>query len=315
MKSGVGGRILGVALLALGALVVAPASQAQAARDKSTTVFVGHSLINFDMPEYVGAIATSKGLTYSKAVQVIIGSPLRLNFENCRRASSSYGAPGNFSFSCDALESGTASGPWDAVVVTEANNTLANHRRYNNTEEYVARYLELVRSRNPAGRALLFTTWEALPTYGSDWGARQAADLADYEEVARSASQIAASRGGGGAVEVIPVNIALRDLLARIASGGIPGITSRDQIFMDDVHMTRAGNYFVACVVFAALYNRSPEGATESVPSPYAGQEPLVDLSGGAGRAMQRLAWDVVTAYRTGGVALRPKPPGSLQVQ
>jgi hypothetical protein len=309
-----GVRIFAVALFGLSSVMAAPAAFAQA-RDAASVVFVGHSLINNDMPEYLGTIASSKGLSYAKAVQVIIGSPLRLNYENCRRASSSYSAPGNFSFSCDALEAGTGSGPYDAVLVTEANNTLANHRQYNNTDDYVARYMELLRGRNPAGRTLLFTTWEALPTYGASWGPRQAADLAAYEVVARSAEQIAAGRGTSGTVEVVPVNIALRDLLARIASGGIPGITSRDQIFMDDVHMTRAGNYFVACVVFAVLYNRSPEGAAESVPSPYAGQPALVDLTGGAGRAMQRLAWDVVSTYRTGGVAVRPKPPGSLQVQ
>lgn len=313
-KFAVGGRIIAVALLGLGSIMAAPAAVAQM-RDSASVVFVGHSLINNDMPEYLGTIASSKGLSYAKAVQVIIGSPLRLNYENCRRASSSYGAPGNFSFSCDAIESGTGSGPYDTLLVTEANNSLANHRRYNNTDDYVARYMELLRGRNPAGRTLLFTTWEALPTYGADWGGRQAADLAAYEDVARSAAQIAAGRGTNGTVEIVPVNIALRDLLARIASGGIPGITSRDQIFMDDVHMTRAGNYFVACVVFATIYNRSPEGASETVPSPYAGQPPLVDLTGGAGRAMQRLAWDVVSTYRTGGVALRPKPPGSLQVQ
>jgi hypothetical protein len=311
----VGGRILALALLGFSSIIAAPAAFAQA-RDKASVVLVGHSLINYEMPEYLGTLASSKGLAYSKALQVIIGSPLRLNFENCRRATAGYqDVPSSFSYSCDAIESGTGSGPYDAVLVTEANNTLAGHRQYNNTDEYVARYMELLRGRNPAGRTLLFTTWEALPTYGASWGAKQAADLAAYEEVARSAAQIAAGRGTGGTVEVVPVNIALRDLLARIASGGVPGVTSRDQIFMDDVHMTRAGNYFVACVVFAVLYNRSPEGATEVVPSPYAGQPALVDLSGGAGRAMQRLAWDVVSTYRTGGVAVRPKPPGSLQVQ
>ncbi len=314
-KFRVGGRIIALALAGFSSMVMAPAALAQS-RDKASVVLVGHSLINYDMPEYLGTIATSKGLSYAKALQVIIGSPLRLNYDNCRRATAQYrDVPGSYSYSCDAIESGTGSGPYDAVLVTEANNTLAGHRQYNNTDEYVARYLELIRGRNPAGRTLLFTTWEALPTYGADWGSRQAADLAAYEEVARNAAQIAARRGTTGDVEIVPVNIALRDLLARIASGSIPGITRPDQIFMDDVHMTRAGNYFVACVVFAVLYGRSPEGATEVVPSPYAGQPALVDLSGGAGRALQRLAWDVVSTYRTGGVAVRPKPPGSLQVQ
>ena len=305
-------RFVMVPAVIVAALLVSTAAPAQmpAARNQASVVYVGHSLINYDMPSYVGSIAASKGMSYSKAVQVIIGSPLRVNYENCRRATATYSPPSAYTFSCDAIDTGN----FDTVVLTEANNTLASHRQFNNTDEYVSRYLEQLLRRNPSGRTLLFTTWEALPTYGADWGARQAADLAGYEDVARRAAQLAAARGVSGSIEVIPVDIALRDLLTRIDRGEIPGV-SRSTIFLDDVHMTNAGNYFVACVVFAAIYNRSPEGASETVPSPYPGQPPLVDLSGGAGRTLQRLAWDTVTAYRTGGAVARPKPPGSLQVR
>jgi hypothetical protein len=303
---------LAAALLAV--IAVNPA-QAQALNPKSqaSTVFVGHSLINFNMPEYVGQIAASKGLSYQKAVQVIIGSPLRLNYEKCRRAGNEQSPNENYSWSCDAIDTGTSSGPYDTLVLTESNNTLALARQWNDTDGYVARYMQLMLNRNPSGRVMLFTTWEALPTYGSEWGARQAADLAAYEDVARHAMEIAASQGTSGRVEVIPVNIALRDLLARIDRGDAAGLT-RSRIFLDDVHMTNVGNYFVACVVFAAIYNRSPEGALDVVPSPYSGQPALVNLSGGAGQFMQRLAWDVVSTYRSGAV-LRPRPPGSLQVR
>ncbi len=76
-KFAVGGRIIAVALLGLGSIMAAPAAVAQM-RDSASVVFVGHSLINNDMPEYLGTIASSKGLSYAKAVQVIIGSPLRV---------------------------------------------------------------------------------------------------------------------------------------------------------------------------------------------------------------------------------------------
>ena len=298
------------AVLALVGIFVAPSTYAQtpAPKNQVAAVFVGHSLINWDMPDYLGVIASSKGLGYRKAVQMILGSPLRVNYENCRQGSTP--APTErWSWSCDAIETGN----YDTLVLTEANNTLASHRQWNDTDGFVARYAELLLSRNPAGRVMLFTSWEGLPTYGSEWGARQAGDLAGYEDVARRAGEIAASRGVNTRIEVIPVNIALRDLLARIDRGDAAGLT-RSRIFLDEVHMTAVGNYFVASVVFAAIYNRSPEGATEVIPSPYAGQPALVDLSGGTGQFLQRLAWDTVATYRSGTV-VRPKPPASLQVR
>jgi hypothetical protein len=246
------GRSLAVAvLLALASMAQQSMAQALTARTKASVVMVGHSLINYDMPSYLGYLASSKGLSYQKAVQVIIGSPLKHNHENCRRSISVMQVPSSFSFSCDAIDSGTGSGPYDTLIITEGNNGIANKRAYSYTDEYVARYLEQFTSRNASGRVLLFTTWEALPTYGSDWLNRQAGDLAQYEDIAKVSAQIAASRGTTGKVEIIPVNIALRDLIIQIERGGVSGVTSRSDIFMDDVHMTRLGNYFVACVVFS----------------------------------------------------------------
>lgn len=307
-----------VAAAMLGAGVFFPATspaQALAPRSSASVVMVGHSLINYDMPNFLGHLASSRNLTYSDALQVIIGSPLKHNYENCRRASSTAPSGGAFAFSCDAIDAGTPSGPYDTLILTEGNNGIANKRQYSKTDDYVALYMEMFLKRNRSGRVLLFTSWEALPTYGSQWLGSQAADLAQYEDIARTAAGIAASRGTNGTVEVIPVNIALRDLIAQAEGGRIPGVTSRSAIFMDDVHMTRLGNYFVACVVFSAVYGRSPEGGTGRIPSPYSSQPPLLDLPQATAAALQRLAWDVVSTYRTGSAPARPKPPGSFTVR
>lgn len=311
-----GGRSLAAAVL-LAVAATAPQSMAQAltTRTKASVVMVGHSLINYDMPSYLGYLASSKGLSYQKAVQVIIGSPLKHNYENCRRSTSTMQIPASFSFSCDAIDSGTGSGPYDTLIVTEGNNGIANKRTYSDTDEYVARYLEQFKSRNASGRMLLFTSWEALPTYGSDWLNRQAEDLAQYEDIARVSAQIAASRGMTGTVEIIPVNIALRDLIIQVERGGISGVTSRSDVFMDDVHMTRLGNYYVACVVFSVVYGRTPEGATGLIPSPYSSQPPLLEIPASTAVALQRQAWSTVSSYRGGTSTVRPKAPTSLQVR
>jgi hypothetical protein len=319
-KQQLGGRCSWAVVLALATLMVAPLASAQSlpAKNQAAAVLVGHSLINFEMPVFLQALADSKGLQFAKAVQVMIGAPLRTNLEGCRRATSALVVdPEKFAFSCDAIAAGSPLGPYDTLVLTDANNTIASLRQWQRTDEAIADYMDIFLARNPAGRVMLFTTWESTNTYGAAWPDRQAADLAIYEDMARAATAIAATRGHSTTVEVIPVDIAIRDLIIRSERGDIPGITNRSQIFYDDVHMSRLGNYYVACVVFAGIFNRSPEGGTGLVlGGTYANAPVMIDLPVSTASAIQRLAWEVVSTYRGSVVApLKPKPPGSLLVR
>ena len=56
------------------------------ARSSARVVFVGHSLINYQMPLYFKQIASSKSVSLESVVQVMNGTPLRGNWENCRAA-------------------------------------------------------------------------------------------------------------------------------------------------------------------------------------------------------------------------------------
>jgi hypothetical protein len=306
-------------LFALATLFVAPFSSAQPLppRNQASAVMVGHSLINYDMPAFLQAMADSKSLQFTKAVQVLLGTPLRVNLNNCRRSTSTQVVPTEvFTFSCDAIDAGTASGPYDTLILTDANNTIASNRQWWTTDLAIAEYMDLFLARNPAGRVLLFTTWESTNTYGTAWPDKQAADLAFYEDMARSATAIANSRGHNTTVEIIPVDIAIRELIYRSERGEISGVTNRAEFFLDDVHMNRLGNYFVACVVYSAIFNRSPEGATGRVlGGTYANAPVMIDLPASTATALQRLAWEVVSTYRGAATSLKPKPPGSLQVR
>jgi hypothetical protein len=112
------------------------------------------------------------------------------------------------------------------------------------------------------------------------------------------------------------VDIAIRELIYRSERGEISGVTNRSEFFLDDVHMNRLGNYFVACVVFAATFNRTPEGATGRVlGGTYANAPVMIDLPTSTATALQRLAWEIVSTYRGAAATLKPKPPGSLQVR
>jgi hypothetical protein len=284
-------------------------------RSSANTVFVGHSLINYDMPRMVQAMAASRsGMRLTSAVQVINGAPLSFSWERCRRANWSGQWPPR-EFACDEIEAGSVSGLYDSLIATDANNSIESNRIWNRTHEQLERFMDLLLSRNPQGRTFMYTSWESWDFHNGRWLEAIDSELAQYETIARQAEQISASRGRNGRVEVLPVNLALRNLVRAIQRGEVPGVINRQQIFDDGVHMTQLGNYFVASVVFAALFNQSADGVTNAIPGEYGGT--LVQVPPATATAFHRIAWQTISSYRGGasGVATRPGAPQSLRVQ
>jgi hypothetical protein len=301
-------------------LPAAAQSSSFPARSSARVVFVGHSLINYQMPLYFKQIASSKSVSLESAVQVNNGTPLKGNWEGCRKAQFSGQYPPR-SFACDAIDAGSASGPYDTLIATDANNSIQSNRIYNAADKYLELFMNLLLAKNPSARTFAYTTWESLNfVYASgSWIDNQAADLAQYQLIASQAQKRSADRGQNGKVDVIPMDIALRDLVLKAERGEIPGITSRSQIFKDDNHMNELGNYYVACVVFAAVYNQTPAGATTNMTGEYGGTE--LSVSGQTASALQSLAWQTIVNYRAGTTtnpppaAKSPKAPQNLKVQ
>ena len=77
-----------------------------------------------------------------------------------------------------------------------------------------------------------------------------------------SANQIAQQKGYSGEIKLIPTNLAIKTLVEAIQAGQIPGISSYNEVFFDDVHLSPLGNYYVATLVYSALFNKQSEGAT-----------------------------------------------------
>jgi hypothetical protein len=64
----------------------------------------------------------------------------------------------------------------------------------------------------------------------------------------------------GYKVNVILMSLALKTLINAIESGLIEGLSTRKDIFEDNLHLNPAGNYFAASVLYAFLYKQSSEG-------------------------------------------------------
>ena len=76
---------------------------------------------------------------------------------------------------------------------------------------------------------------------------------------------------------------------------GLVNVIKKDRKFMaefhyGDVHVSLLGSYFTACVLFAAIYDKSPEG----LPSVF--QEYKIDKE--QPRILQVTAWETVQEWR-----------------
>jgi hypothetical protein len=310
-------RLLGLLATCCGVLGIAFAAQPTPVASVGA-VYVGHSLINNWMPYMVKSLAASvPGLGYRQTVQVIPGATIIYNWNNCRQATAAQ--TWGIEYACDAIENATPQAPVDTLIVTMANGMYwPDHPDWiSSTPEEYNLFLQLFKSRQPTGRAFYFTQWEHQDSsrlVGRDWTDWIAEELGFYERVVER-TELLYQQATGQSVDVtiIPAALGLRDLIWEAEAGRIPGLTSRNQIFTDTVHLNYLGNYFLACIVFASIYERSPEGATGRTIGMHG--DVMTDLDPTMTQKLQSLAWKVVSNYRGWtATTVRPRAPGGFQV-
>lgn len=310
------------ALLSSCALLASTAALAQTPPpvNSAKIMYVGHSLINDDMPYIVQVMAEDNGLTARNKVQWIVGSPLAYNWDTCRRSSNMRDPTDTFA--CDEMDQGTDIGPFDVFIATQANNAIMHPDDpwdLGSTPEDYEKFMEVFLGNNPNGRSFFYTVWEGLGSQwhqGQDWTTRIPDELRKQEMWAEKASEVYLEKTGKNAVvDVIPVNLALQKMILAAEAGQVPGITDRQQLFSDDVHLSQIGYYYVACVVYASVFQQSAAGATGRITGSW-GQE-VANFDSTFARQLQDRAWDVVAEYRgwSGPAPSRPRPPTSLTVQ
>ncbi|SFC58838.1 PKD domain-containing protein [Pseudoalteromonas denitrificans] len=272
-------------------------------------VFVGHSLINYDMPYILQQLTQdAQNLTMQNAVQVMNGAPLRYNWDFCTESSFTGQWPPE-SFACDAIEAGTVQGAYNTLIVTDANNSIHSNHEWNHPQLHINNFLELMKNKDPQSRAFFYTSWEALDYHTGEWTDAIAFELAEYEEIIAQAKQISADLGRHAEFELIPANLALRELILQIESGQISGLSQRADIFADNVHMNNLGNYFMANVVFSAIFKRSPVGLTNQV---NAKNGVNIHVDSVLAQQLQALAWQVVSNYYSDDGQVNQAPNGEI---
>ena len=257
-------------------------------------LFVGHSLVGPDLPPLVEGGLRQMRDQSTVAAQVINGAPLRFNLQN------GAGAEG-----VDARAE-LAKGETEVLILTEA-IPLAEHLKWNDTAGQIAAYAELARAANPNTRVFLYETWHSRksgpgteiagdPGSGTPWRDRLTSDLALWEGAVRDA------QGKGADVALIPAGQAMARLTDAVAAGQVPGISSMDEFFKDDIHLSDKGLYFVALVHLAAITEKTPVGLPAKLTRSWKSRDAVIGDA--LASALQRIAWEAVSAYTPA-----PAPP------
>ncbi len=144
---------------------------------------------------------------------------------------------------------------------------------------------------------LLWTTWTSLDGTEGPWRPTLDEYEAYWEELMDYAN---ANRPAGATpVYIIPGHRMMRRIYDDIQLGQVPDITSIDELFGDNIHTNSLGDYAIAMIHYACIYNESPVGLPAQLMTnpPQGFQYPSPSLA----HYIQTIVWEEVTNYdRTG---------------
>ncbi|MBC5837721.1 T9SS type A sorting domain-containing protein [Flavobacterium muglaense] len=262
--------------------------------------YVGHSLVNQDMPAMTQALAVNASKTSSFGYQIINGSSLQYNYNNAA------GAQGTSFFNA------FPAGNFNKLIVTEA-VPLQNHLTWSASYQYANNFYTYAKNNN-SGKPLkfyIYETWHCInsgilgtngTTYGCAYDDSQNSTLlwyprlkADFPLWTGIVNSVRSQNNTDTQIWMVPAGQAMYNLATLINAGSVPGISSIRELFKDDIHLTNKGNYFIACVMFSCIYEQSPQGLTNSLNTIYGTAYDDMPTTAQA-TIMQRIAWDTVTS-------------------
>ncbi|NMH88627.1 T9SS type A sorting domain-containing protein [Flavivirga algicola] len=260
--------------------------------------FIGHSLIAHTIPQMIDELANDDAeTTYNFAKQIINGSPLSNQWENPERGE------GDWDYSIDL-----PTGNYDRLIVTEA-VPLQNHLTWSNTYEIVDNFNNFFHQHSPNGQMYIYETWHCINSgpglvgcsYDNDdhlpWRQRLDDDLVKWEGIADYTNALNPDKE----VLIIPGGQAMGRLYDAIENNTLSGVNSIEHFYSDDIHLNEIGSYFIACVMYATIYKKSPEGLTVNTNNVWG--IPYDSPGDTLGRQLQEIAWATVSGYDRSGVS------------
>jgi hypothetical protein len=259
---------------------------------------LGHSLVNRDMPAMLAQLAPP---AHNYQSQLGWGTTLKAHWGDAEiNGFAEENAHSQFRPAREAL----ASGEYDAVILTEMVE-IRDALRYFDGARYFSLLAAEAAAARPDVRLYLYETWHRLDDEDG-WLDRIDRDLDRYW-LSQLTHPALAALPATAKLHLIPAGQVLaafvRDVEAR---GGLADVPDRTGLFgkaedgsVDPIHLNDLGNYLVALVHYAALYQRSPAGLPFALTR--ADGSPAVAPLPETAALMQKIAFDVVESVGLSG--------------
>jgi hypothetical protein len=261
---------------------------------------LGHSLVNRDMPAMLAQLAPS-GHSYDS--QLGWGTTLQAHWGDAPiNGFEAENAHPRFRPALEAVQSGD----YDAIVMTEMVEIRASIRYYD-SPHYLARWAGEALAARPNVRLYLYETWHQLDD-PEGWLERIDRDHELYW-LSRVLGPALAGLPDGAQIFLIPAGPVLAAFVRRVeAMGGLGNVRDRTDLFaraedgaLDPIHLNDLGNYLVALVHYAVLYQRSPIGLPNALSR--ADGSPAVAPDPKVAQLMQEVTDSVVKSLGLSGLA------------
>ena len=177
-----------------------------------------------------------------------------------------------------------------------------------NEAEHSANFFAAAREHSPDVQPWLYSQWPVKSGTGSwaeaKWrkeeapagvrpsGGDYAAGCENHLRYFEAVRETINKTWKGKPVLIVPTARAMAEAMKAIEAGQVPGLSDFGAFYSDDLHLTPKGRWFVANVVMACLGKESPDGKTAVLNS---------GLTEAQAKALQKIAWDVVSDYEHAG--------------
>lgn len=249
------------------------------------------------MPPYLARIADSLGTPLQWNRQYMVGSAIkhrargRGNESGWAGYTQGYNRDSNGMNVVDELRRQ----PYDVLLITEQHG-LIDSLVWHDTVRHLRHYHELFIAGNPKGRSYFYEPWLGIPGKSEvqRWVAYERTASPLWQCIATRINASLAAEGRSDRIASLPAALALAELVDRATQGvGVEGVSGAsvaetiDRLFVDNVHLRPLAAYYVALVVYAGVFERSPTGAW--APD---------GVSPAQAASLQRVAGEVMVRYR-----------------
>ncbi len=274
-------------------------SQSACAQKKVNAFYLGHSLSDPIIDRIDAMVDHHEELDFSFRYQTNPGSSLKQSWEIKGK-----GYPVNNPFYAGYYHEqyGLPTGKFDVFVLTES--VLRRMDNIHETYQYADSFYTFAARHNPDIQIYLYEVWHCInsgtPTAcpwdvdANTWRPRLDDDLPMWESVVDTLNSRFKPKKP---VRLIPGGQGMAALYDAVIAGTVPGVSSLDDLFSDDIHINGIASYFVSCIHFATIYGQSPVGLPNELTSMWGDPFDENPTPEQASR-LQEIAWHVVQNYQ-----------------